>query len=78
MSRRGRTTQTWILRCTAAILLAATFGYGPYYLYARLGFARYLELRRELISIQGKNQKLRLQVERLAREAFALDPTPTW
>ncbi|MGD0839493.1 MAG: septum formation initiator family protein [Polyangia bacterium] len=76
MSRRGRTTQTWILRCTAAILLAATFGYGPYYLYARSGFARYLELRRELISIQGKNQKLRLQVERLAREAFALRSDP--
>lgn len=72
MSRRSRTTQTWILRCVAALLLAATFGYGPYYLYARSGFARYLQLRRELATTQAKNQRLRLQVERLSREAEAL------
>jgi cell division protein FtsB len=64
------------LRCAAALLLAATFGYGPYYLYAKSGFARYLQLRRDLAGIQGKNERLRLQVERLAREAFALRGDP--
>ncbi len=72
MSRRSRSSQTWILRCVAALLLAATFGYGPYYLYARSGFARYLQLRRDLEATQAKNAKLRIEVDRLSREAEAL------
>jgi len=72
MSRRSRTTQTWILRCLAALLLAATFGYGPYYLYAQSGFARYLQLRRDLAVTQAKNARLRIEVDRLSREAEAL------
>lgn len=72
MSRRNRIGQTWALRCLAALLLAATFGYGPYYLYARSGFARYLQLRRDLAATQAKNLRLRMEVERLEREAEAL------
>ncbi len=72
MSRRNRIGQTWALRCLAALLLAATFGYGPYYLYARSGFARYLQLRRDLAATQVKNARLRDEVDRLSREAEAL------
>jgi len=72
MSRRSRSSQTWILRCVAALLLAATFGYGPYYLYAQSGFARYLQLRKDLVATQAKNARLRTEVDRLSREAEAL------
>jgi cell division protein FtsB len=72
MSRRNHIGQTWILRCLAALLLAATFGYGPYYLYAQSGFARYLQLRRDLAAVQAKNARLRVAVERLSREADSL------
>jgi cell division protein FtsB len=72
MSRRSRIGQTWILRCLAALLLAATFGYGPYYLYAQSGFARYLQLRRDLAATQVKNARLGVEVDRLVREADAL------
>ena len=53
-------------------MLAATFGYGPYYLYARSGFARYLQLRRDLTATQAKNSHLRAENEKLAREVEAL------
>jgi cell division protein FtsB len=76
MSRRSHTGQTWILRCVAALLLAATFGYGPYYLYARSGFARYLQLRKDLVVTQAKNARLRIEVDRLSREAEALRSDP--
>jgi cell division protein FtsB len=72
MSRRTRIGQTWILRCVAALLLAGTFGYGPYYLYARSGFGRYLQLRRDLAATEAKNARLRMEVDRLSREAEAL------
>jgi len=52
--------------------LAATFGYGPYYLYANSGFARYLQLRRDLAAMETRNAQLRAVNERLAREAGAL------
>ena len=54
------------------MMLAATFGYGPYYLYAHSGLARYLQLRRELVVAQAKNTRLRAENERLGREAEAL------
>ena len=72
MSSRSRTKNPWILRVVAALALAATFGYGPYYLYANSGFARYLQLRRDLATMQARNAKLRVENERLAREAQAL------
>jgi cell division protein FtsB len=76
MSRRSRTGQTWILRCVAALLLAATFGYGPYYLYAQSGFARYLQLRKDVVATQARNARLRIEVDRLSREAEALRADP--
>ncbi len=72
MSRRSRVGHPWILRGLAALLLAAIFGYGPYHLYARSGFARYMQLRRELVVTQARNAHLRAENERLAREAEAL------
>ena len=54
------------------MMLAATFGYGPYYLYARSGFARYLQLRRDLAATEVRNAHLRAENERLQREAEAL------
>jgi len=54
-------------------MLAATFGYGPYYLYyAQSGVARYLQLRRELAVTVVRNTRLRAENERLFREAEAL------
>jgi cell division protein FtsB len=72
MSSRSRGKNPWILRVLAALALAATFGYGPYYLYANSGFARYLQLRRDLDTMQARNARLRAENERLAREAEAL------
>jgi cell division protein FtsB len=76
MSRRSRTRNPWILRVLAALALAATFGYGPYYLYANSGFARYLQLRRDLTVMEARNAHLRAETERLAREAAALRTNP--
>jgi cell division protein FtsB len=72
MSRRSHPGRTWILRGLAALVLAATFGYGPYYLYAHSGFARYLQLRRDLGAMEARNTRLRAENERLLREAEAL------
>ena len=72
MSRKSRIGNAWILRGLAAAMLAATFGYGPYYLYAQSGFARYLQLRRELAVTEVRNARLRGENERLFREAEAL------
>jgi cell division protein FtsB len=76
MSSRNRAKNPWILRVLAALALAATFGYGPYYLYANSGFARYLELRRDLATMAARNARLRAENERLAREAEALRTRP--
>jgi len=76
MSRRSRRGNPWILRGLAALALAATFGYGPYYLYANSGFARYLQLRRELVSTETRNARLRTENERLSRETEALRSSP--
>jgi cell division protein FtsB len=72
MSRRSRIRNPWILRALAALTLAATFGYGPYYLYARSGFARYLQLRKDLAAAQIRNARLRAENDRLLREAESL------
>jgi cell division protein FtsB len=56
--------------------LAATFGYVPYHLYARSGYSRYLELRRDLAAAKARNTHLRAENERLAREVEALRTDP--
>ena len=72
MRRDTHSGRTWILRGLAAVLLAVTFGYVPYHLYARSGYARYLELRRDLAAAKSRNTHLRAENERLAREVEAL------
>ena len=80
MGRRSRALRTrlwarrraWVWRGLAAGALALTFGYVPYHLYARSGFARYLELREDLRVARAQNARLRLDNERLARDAEAL------
>jgi cell division protein FtsB len=56
--------------------LAATFGYVPYHLYARSGYSRYLELRRDLAATKTRNNHMRVENERLAREVEALRTDP--
>jgi cell division protein FtsB len=56
----------------AALALAAVFGYGPYHLYARSGLASYLQLRRDVATMQAKNAKLSAENERFSREIEAL------
>ena len=72
MRRDTRSGKTWILRGLAAVFLALTFGYVPYHLYARSGYGRYLELRRDLAAAKTRNARLRAENERLAREVEAL------
>jgi cell division protein FtsB len=76
MRRDTRSRRSWILRGLAAALLAATFGYGPYHLYARSGYSRYLELRRDLAAAKTRNNHMRVENERLAREVEALRTDP--
>ena len=72
MRRDTRSERTWILRGLAAVLLAVTFGYVPYHLYAHSGYARYLELRRDLGAAKSRNTRLRAENDWLAREVEAL------
>ena len=76
MRRDTRSKRTWILRGLAAVLLAVTFGYVPYHLYARSGYARYRELRRDCAAAKIRNAHLRAENERLAREVEALRTDP--
>jgi cell division protein FtsB len=76
MRRHTRSGKVWILRGLAAALLAVTFGYLPYHLYARSGYSRYLELRRDLAAVKIRNTRLRAENERLAREVEALRTDP--
>src|SRR5688572_8083139 len=73
--RRGLKTQ-WIVRTAAAVALAVTFGYMPYHLYARSGFARYLHLKAELTVMQQHNAALAAEIQRLARDATSLREDP--
>jgi cell division protein FtsB len=75
-SRLAARRRLWIFRAVAAALLALTFGYLPYHIYARSGFAHYLRLRQDLRSIQAQNGKLRAENQRLAREVEALGSDP--
>jgi cell division protein FtsB len=76
MRRDARSGKTWILRGLAAVLLAVTFGYVPYHLYAHSGYARYLELRRDLAAAKTRNARLRAENTRLSREVDALRTDP--
>ncbi|HEY0706640.1 MAG TPA: septum formation initiator family protein [Polyangia bacterium] len=69
---RRNSKKQWLLRGGSAALLALTFGYGPYHLYNRSGFSRYLDLRRELAMIRHENALLELEIGRLERESHAL------
>jgi cell division protein FtsB len=75
-SRLAARRRLWIFRAVAAVLLAMTFGYLPYHIYARSGLAKYLQLREDLRSIQAQNNRLRLENERLSREVEALSSDP--
>ncbi len=66
----------WVLRTAAAVAVAVTFGYVPYHLYARSGFARYLDLRAELAQMRGHNAHLKSEIDKLTREAAALRDDP--
>jgi cell division protein FtsB len=72
MRRENKVGRTWLLRGLGALLLALTFGYLPYHLYTRSGFARFLELRADLRSLKTQNGRLRAENESLSREAEAL------
>lgn len=76
MRRDTRSAKTWILRCVAAVLMAATFGYVPYHLYARSGFAKYRELKRDLEAAKLRNARMQAENERLAREVESLRSDP--
>ena len=62
----------WVWRGAAAVALALTFGYLPYHLYARSGFASYLRLCEDLRVVRAQNARLRAENARLARDAQAL------
>jgi cell division protein FtsB len=64
--------RTWLWRGLAACALALTFGYVPYQLYARSGFARYLRLCEDLRVLRAQNARLRAENERLTRDAAAV------
>jgi cell division protein FtsB len=71
-SRIWARRRAWLWRGLAAVALALTFGYVPYHLYARSGFARYLRLCEDLRVVRGQNARLRAENERLARDAEAV------
>jgi cell division protein FtsB len=60
----------------AAVVVMVALGYIPYHLYARSGFARTLELRRDLRTLRARNAQLAAENERLAHEADALRTDP--
>lgn len=66
----------WFVRAAAACSLALTFGYLPYRLYTRSGFARYLILSADLAEMRRGNQALKTEISRLSREASALRDDP--
>lgn len=59
-----------------ALLLALACGYTPYHVYARSGLAKYLELERDLHTLQAHNARLRSQIEKMSAEVRALRDDP--
>lgn len=72
MRRSRAALGAWILRGVASVLLAFTFVYVPWYLYAWSGLGRYLGLRADLVDLRAKNAHLRTENRRLARQAEQL------
>jgi len=72
MRRHSALRKIWLLRALGALVLALTFGYLPYHLYAHSGFARYLQLRGELHRVRAINSHFATNNGRLRREAEAL------
>jgi cell division protein FtsB len=75
-SRLAARRRAWLFRGAAAALLALTFGYLPYHIYARSNFGGYLKLCADLRAIRAHNARLRAENERLARQAEALRSDP--
>jgi cell division protein FtsB len=69
---RRNSKRTWLLRGGGAVLLAATFGYGPIHLYSRSGLSQYLDLCDKLDKVRRDNARLTFENGRLEREAAAL------
>lgn len=69
---RLNSKKKWLFRVGSAAVIALTFGYGPYHLYYRSGFSRYLDLRRELTMIRHENALVDLEIGRLERQSHAL------
>jgi cell division protein FtsB len=67
-----RETKTWAGRLLAATLVTFLLGYIPYHVYARSGLARTIGLRGDLRALRARNDELRAQNQRLAREADGL------
>jgi cell division protein FtsB len=77
-SRLAARRRLWIFRAVAAAVLALTFGYLPYRIYARSGFAQYLRLRGDLTSVRALNARLKSENNRLSREVDALTSDTRW
>jgi cell division protein FtsB len=75
-SRVAARRRTWLVRGTGAVLLALTFGYLPYHIYARSNFGGYLKLCADLRAIKAQNARLQAENDRLARQAEALRSDP--
>jgi len=71
-----RETRTWAGRAVAAVAVMFALGYIPYHVYAKSGFARTLELRRDLKALRARNAQLAAENDRLSREAEALRADP--
>ena len=67
-----RETKTWVRRVLAALAVTSLLAYIPYHVYARSGLARTIALGRDLASLRARNDDLRAENERLAREADGL------
>lgn len=72
LARMRRETKTWLGRLGAAALVMFALGYIPYHVYARSGLAHTLQLRRDLSTLRARNSELKVENQRLAREAEAL------
>jgi len=69
---RRNIRKIWLLRGMAAVLLAITFGYLPYHLYAISGFEQAMELNAQLGALRAKNARLAAENIRFEREREAL------
>lgn len=71
-TRMRGSRRIWLRRAAAAAMVAFALGYVPYHVYGRSGLARALQMRRDLVALKTRNDDLRRENERLAREAHEL------